>query len=72
MSRLYFEELSTERVLDIYEREQAKGLVASVGGQQPQNIMNKCVHVCAVCLYVCTCKSACVRVCVCVCVCVCV
>lgn len=36
--RLYFEELSLERVLDIYELEGAKGVVVSVGGQLPQNI----------------------------------
>ncbi|KAJ1660770.1 carbamoyl-phosphate synthase (glutamine-hydrolyzing) cpa2 [Dispira simplex] len=36
--RLYFEELSYERVKDIYELEQAQGVVVSVGGQLPQNI----------------------------------
>ncbi|KAJ1460559.1 hypothetical protein M885DRAFT_509598 [Pelagophyceae sp. CCMP2097] len=36
--RLYFEELSLERVLDIYEREQAWGLIVSVGGQIPNNL----------------------------------
>ena len=36
--RLYFEELSYERVMDIYEQESAQGLVVSVGGQLPQNI----------------------------------
>ncbi|CAG8592366.1 19584_t:CDS:2 [Dentiscutata erythropus] len=36
--RLYFEELSYERVMDIYEAEKAKGVVVSVGGQLPQNI----------------------------------
>jgi carbamoyl-phosphate synthase large subunit len=36
--RLYFEELSYERVMDIYEREKASGVVVSVGGQLPQNI----------------------------------
>ncbi|KZS88276.1 carbamoyl-phosphate synthase [Sistotremastrum niveocremeum HHB9708] len=36
--RLYFEELSFERVMDIYEMEQAQGVVVSVGGQLPQNI----------------------------------
>jgi len=36
--RLYFEELSTERVLDIYEREGAGGVVVSVGGQIPNNL----------------------------------
>lgn len=36
--RLYFEELSNERVLDIYEREGAHGVVVSVGGQIPNNL----------------------------------
>ncbi|KAG5187780.1 multifunctional pyrimidine synthesis protein [Tribonema minus] len=36
--RLYFEELSFERVMDIYEWEAAAGVVVSVGGQIPQNI----------------------------------
>ncbi|KAK8137732.1 carbamoyl-phosphate synthase arginine-specific large chain [Apiospora sp. TS-2023a] len=36
--RLYFEELSYERVMDIYELETASGVVVSVGGQLPQNI----------------------------------
>ncbi|KAF8229017.1 carbamoyl-phosphate synthase [Tricholoma matsutake] len=36
--RLYFEELSYERVMDIYELEQAQGVIVSVGGQLPQNI----------------------------------
>ncbi|KAI8816959.1 uncharacterized protein EV422DRAFT_543714 [Fimicolochytrium jonesii] len=36
--RLYFEELSLERVLDIYERESCTGAILSVGGQLPQNI----------------------------------
>ncbi|CAK7223221.1 carbamoyl-phosphate synthase (glutamine-hydrolyzing) cpa2 [Sporothrix eucalyptigena] len=36
--RLYFDELSYERVMDIYELEQASGVVVSVGGQLPQNI----------------------------------
>lgn len=36
--KLYFEELSYERVLDIYELENASGVVVSVGGQLPQNI----------------------------------
>jgi len=38
VDRLYFEELSYERVLDIYELEQSTGVVVSVGGQLPQNI----------------------------------
>ncbi|KEY64781.1 hypothetical protein S7711_08062 [Stachybotrys chartarum IBT 7711] len=36
--QLYFEELSYERVMDIYELENASGVVVSVGGQLPQNI----------------------------------
>lgn len=36
--KLYFEELSYERVLDIYELESAAGVIVSVGGQLPQNI----------------------------------
>jgi len=36
--RLYFEELSLERVLDIYEREGVCGVVVSVGGQIPNNL----------------------------------
>lgn len=36
--RLYFEEMSLERVMDIYEREGAAGVVVSVGGQIPNNL----------------------------------
>jgi carbamoyl-phosphate synthase large subunit len=39
--RLYFEELSYERVMDIYELESGSGIVVSVGGQLPQNIALK-------------------------------
>jgi len=39
--RLYFEELNFERVMDIYEKEQSRGIVVSVGGQLPQNIALK-------------------------------
>jgi carbamoyl-phosphate synthase large subunit len=39
--KLYFEELSYERVMDIYELECASGVVVSVGGQLPQNIALK-------------------------------
>ncbi|KAG5357743.1 Carbamoyl-phosphate synthase arginine-specific large chain [Yarrowia sp. B02] len=38
VDRLYFEELSFERTMDIYELEHAQGVVVSVGGQLPQNI----------------------------------
>lgn len=36
--RLYFEELSFERVLDIYELERSSGIVVSMGGQIANNI----------------------------------
>jgi carbamoyl-phosphate synthase (ammonia) len=36
--RLYFEELSRERILDIYERDHADGVVISVGGQIPNGL----------------------------------
>jgi len=36
--RLYFEELSVERVLDIVDRENPEGVVVSMGGQIPNNI----------------------------------
>ncbi len=36
--RLYFEELSLERVLDIVRFERAKGVVVSTGGQIPNNL----------------------------------
>jgi carbamoyl-phosphate synthase large subunit/carbamoyl-phosphate synthase small subunit len=36
--RLYFEELSLERTLDIYEAESSAGVVVSVGGQIPNNL----------------------------------
>ena len=39
--KLFFEELSLERVLDIVDRENPKGVIVSVGGQQPQNIAIK-------------------------------
>ncbi len=39
--RLYFEELSLERVLDIYERERPDGLILSMGGQIPNNLATK-------------------------------
>lgn len=41
VDRLYFEELSFERVMDIYELEHSEGCVISVGGQLPQNIALK-------------------------------
>jgi len=36
--RLYFEELTLERILDIYERERPDGLILSMGGQIPNNL----------------------------------
>jgi carbamoyl-phosphate synthase large subunit len=38
VDKLYFEELSFERVLDIVEKESPKGVVVSVGGQIPNNL----------------------------------
>jgi carbamoyl-phosphate synthase large subunit len=35
--RLYFEELTFERITDIYEFEQPLGIIVSVGGQTPNN-----------------------------------
>jgi len=35
---LYFEELTLERVLDIYELERSAGVIISVGGQIPNNL----------------------------------
>ncbi|KAI8845118.1 hypothetical protein BJ741DRAFT_659217 [Chytriomyces cf. hyalinus JEL632] len=36
--RLYFEQLTLERILDIYELENANGVIVSMGGQTPNNI----------------------------------
>ena len=36
--RLYFTEMSLERVMDIYEMERARGVIISVGGQTPNNL----------------------------------
>ncbi|SCV02063.1 LAMI_0G15544g1_1 [Lachancea mirantina] len=44
VDRLYFEELSFERVMDIYELEHSEGCVISVGGQLPQNIALKLLN----------------------------
>ncbi|WP_443090034.1 carbamoyl-phosphate synthase (glutamine-hydrolyzing) large subunit [Dictyobacter kobayashii] len=35
--RLYFEELTFERIADIYDFEQPEGMIVSVGGQTPNN-----------------------------------
>lgn len=37
--RLYFEELSMERVLDIIQLEQPQGIIVSMGGQTPNNLV---------------------------------
>jgi carbamoyl-phosphate synthase large subunit len=39
--RLYFEELTLERVLDIFEKEQSSGIVTCVGGQVANNLVPK-------------------------------
>lgn len=39
--RLYFENLSFETVADIFEFENAFGLIVSVGGQRPNNLVKK-------------------------------
>ena len=36
--RLYFDELTYERVMDIYDLEQPHGMIVSVGGQIPNNL----------------------------------
>ena len=36
--RLYFEELTFERVMDIYEKEDPEGIITSVGGQTANNL----------------------------------
>ncbi|MCU7491506.1 MAG: carbamoyl-phosphate synthase (glutamine-hydrolyzing) large subunit [Ignavibacteria bacterium] len=39
--KLYFEELTFERVLDIYEKENPDGIIVSMGGQIPNNLAVK-------------------------------
>jgi len=39
--KLYFDELSFERVMDIYEAEKASGVIISTGGQIPNNLALK-------------------------------
>jgi carbamoyl-phosphate synthase large subunit len=39
--KLYFEELTVERIMDIYEKENPFGMIASVGGQTPNNLALK-------------------------------
>lgn len=40
--RLYFDELSLERVMDLYDLENPEGVIVSMGGQIPNNIAYKC------------------------------
>ena len=42
--RLYFDELSLERVLDVIELEEPRGVIVSVGGQIPNNLAMKLYH----------------------------
>ena len=39
--KLYFEELTKERIMDIYEKENPLGVITSVGGQIPNNLALK-------------------------------
>lgn len=39
--RLYFEELTLERVLDIYDKENPEGIILSMGGQIPNSLSMK-------------------------------
>ncbi len=39
--KLYFEQLTFERVLDIYEKENPEGVIVSMGGQVPNNLAMK-------------------------------
>jgi carbamoyl-phosphate synthase large subunit len=39
--KLYFEELTLERILDIYDKENPLGVITSVGGQIPNNLALK-------------------------------
>ncbi|MBA4309822.1 MAG: carbamoyl phosphate synthase large subunit [Chlorobiaceae bacterium] len=39
--KLYFEEMTLERVLDIYEKENPEGIIISMGGQIPNNLALK-------------------------------
>ena len=41
--KLYFDELSFETVADIYEKENPRGLIISMGGQIPNNLAMKCM-----------------------------
>lgn len=39
--KLYFEQLTFERVLDIYDKENPRGIIVSMGGQVPNNLAMK-------------------------------
>lgn len=41
LDKLYFEELTTERIRDIVDMEKPDGLIVSVGGQTPNNLAQK-------------------------------
>lgn len=41
LDKLYFEELTVERILDIVDKERPNGLVVSVGGQTPNNLVHE-------------------------------
>jgi carbamoyl-phosphate synthase large subunit len=42
--RLYFDELSFETVLEIYEKERPLGVILSMGGQVPNNLAMRCYN----------------------------
>jgi carbamoyl-phosphate synthase large subunit len=42
--KLYFEQLTFERVLDIYDKENPEGIIISMGGQVPNNLAMKLHH----------------------------
>ena len=39
--RLYFEEITLERVMDIYEKEDSDGIITCVGGQTANNLTQR-------------------------------
>lgn len=49
--RLYFDELSFERVLDVIDLEQPRGVIVSVGGQIPNNLAMKLYRQSVLCGY---------------------
>ncbi|HZY95231.1 MAG TPA: carbamoyl-phosphate synthase (glutamine-hydrolyzing) large subunit [Candidatus Bathyarchaeia archaeon] len=48
LDKLYFEELTLERLRDIIDKEQPQGLVVSVGGQTPNNLARELSNYCTV------------------------